>query len=369
MRIAFILPPNHDSLVGGHTVQRTKTQEYLEARGHQVTSVAEIGALRSAEYDVLHFWSADKAQMQAALHCPAARVATPIYDSRAVLRRFTRENSGNFKLATGLARSAVARKVKTMLGLPLKEDRDGDYRFMLGNCDLFIPNSHSEATAVYEDTGVRTPHFVVPNAVDVAFDHASPDAFVAKYGLRDFVICVGRIEPRKNQLRLIEALKWTPYTLVLVGPPHRHHPGYFMQCAAHFGPKVIHIPFIMHEDLPSAYAAARVGVLPSFYETTGLVSLEAGLAGINVVTTDRGYTREYFEDLVWYCDPASTKSIRRAVMAAFEAPVKTALREKIVRCYTWDITADRTIAAYQRAMELHESKSGRLERKDLIDAV
>ena len=73
---------------------------------------------------------------------------------------------------------------------------------------------------------------------------------------------------------------------------------------------------VEHAELAPLYRASKVHALPSWSETTGLVSLEAALCGCNIVTTDRGYTRDYFGDMAWYCDPYDNRSIRRAVEAA-----------------------------------------------------
>ena len=61
------------------------------------------------------------------------------------------------------------------------------------------------------------------------------------------------------------------------------------------------------------YRSARVHVLPSWFETTGLVSLEAGLCRCDVREHNRGHAREYLGDFAWYCDPADPASICSAV--------------------------------------------------------
>jgi glycosyltransferase involved in cell wall biosynthesis len=89
-----------------------------------------------------------------------------------------------------------------------------------------------------------------------------------------------------------------------------------------------------------------VHVMPSWFETTGLVSLEAALAGCNVVSTSRGHAREYLGDLAWYCQPDDPTSIRSAVQAAWNAPARPALRERILSEYTWRHAAIATLMAY-----------------------
>ncbi len=86
----------------------------------------------------------------------------------------------------------------------------------------------------------------------------------------------------------------------------------------------------------SAYAACKVFVLPSWYETPGLAALEAGLAGANVVITQRGATKEYFKKYAWYVDPSSVKSIREKTLEAFYAKKSKKLSKHILKNYTWE---------------------------------
>src|SRR6185437_7691066 len=80
------------------------------------------------------------------------------------------------------------------------------------------------------------------------------------------------------------------------------------------------IPAVDHDDplLASAYAAARVFALPSWFETPGLAALEAALAGCAVVVTPNGCTREYFGPRVEYARPDRPAAIRAALARAWE---------------------------------------------------
>jgi glycosyltransferase involved in cell wall biosynthesis len=106
-----------------------------------------------------------------------------------------------------------------------------------------------------------------------------------------------------------------------------------------------------HDELRSAYAAARAHILPSWFETPGLSSLEAGLSGCSIATTDRGSTREYFRDLADYCDPASTVSIRRAALRAYDRPRSEQLKRHILDRFTWEAAGRQTAAAYDRILK------------------
>jgi glycosyltransferase involved in cell wall biosynthesis len=209
------------------------------------------------------------------------------------------------------------------------------------SADLLLPNSHLEARDLIADLAVTTPIRVVPNAAD-------PSRFRRQPSSRDRsgVLCVGRIEPRKNQLRLIEALRGTSVQVTIVGDDHPDHRAYADNVRSAAGTHVRIIGHVSESDLVSLYQRARVHALPSEFETTGLVSLEAALCGCSIVTTSVGYAREYFRDFAWYCDPYDTASIRRAVLDALPAAEQPGLRQRILENYTWEHAAAATAAAY-----------------------
>ena len=148
--------------------------------------------------------------------------------------------------------------------------------------DLLLPNAEGEARHVREDLGVLTECVVVPNAIDVSLFAAGVDRPCPAGS----VLCVGRVEPHKNQLGTIRALAGAPgLSLTVVGPAHPHHPGYLEECrrAAAQADNVTLLPAVEHSDLPALYARHRTHVLATWYETTGLVSLEAAASGCTVV--------------------------------------------------------------------------------------
>ena len=95
------------------------------------------------------------------------------------------------------------------------------------------------------------------------------------------------------------------------------------------------------------YNSHSVHIVPSWFETTGLVTLEAALCGCNVVSTSRGYAREYFGSMADYCEPSSTRSIRDSVLRSLSRVPDQALVRKIRENYSWSATASATIACYR----------------------
>jgi glycosyltransferase involved in cell wall biosynthesis len=104
-------------------------------------------------------------------------------------------------------------------------------------------------------------------------------------------------------------------------------------------------------DLIKFYKKAKVHILPSWFETTGLSSLEAAVSGCNVIITDRGDAKEYLGKYAFYCDPGLPHSIFEAVNAASKAPVDPCLAETIKRNYTWKNAAEETYQVYKEVLK------------------
>jgi len=224
---------------------------------------------------------------------------------------------------------------------------------MMEIADILIPNSASEADQLQRFFRVPQEKIaIIMNAVDAAFSEAKPDLFFEKYGLRDFVLCVGRIEPRKNQLGMIRALSGAPVSFVLIGDPVKRYPAYYDACRRVAGKNVRFLEGFPHDSeiLRSAYAACDTFLLASWLETPGLAALEAGLAGAKIVITREGATREYFQDFAAYVNPSDSTDIREKVIAMRRQPKTATLRDHIRQNFLWEHTAKKTLETYHKLL-------------------
>lgn len=219
-------------------------------------------------------------------------------------------------------------------------------RYLLETVRVILPNSRAEQEVIAERFGVRPPAVIVPNAADGA-TFGGPYPPVAS---RSGVLCVGRLEPRKNQLALIEALADSEVSLTLVGQSGRFSGRYAARCRAAGGANVRYVGQCDQAELRTLYHGARVHACVSWYETPGLASLEAGLCGCRLVVTPGGCTREYFGVDAYYCQPDDPESIREAIEAALAAETPTALAERISSEFTWSAAARATLAGYETAL-------------------
>ncbi|MBU1075498.1 glycosyltransferase family 1 protein, partial [Patescibacteria group bacterium] len=80
--------------------------------------------------------------------------------------------------------------------------------------------------------------------------------------------------------------------------------------------------------------------------------LEAGLAGCNVVSTDRGYAKEYLGNFAKYCNPADINSIKSTVLEAFESPKSDLLKNDLLKHFSWEKTAQKTLEVYRNTINI-----------------
>ncbi|MGD8450304.1 MAG: glycosyltransferase family 4 protein [Phycisphaerae bacterium] len=362
MRALWIVRENLTQHPGGDTTQILRTADALRARGVEVELSSESAA-PLAGCDVVHLFHLDRLWENEA-HCRRIRAAgRPAVLSTIYWPPDEFDRGGRAGVQGRLARLAGSRTYENLRlfqrwvlhvarhpsAAALRARRWGFHdaaRHVLETAAVILPNSRAEQDAIRQHFGVDRPTVVVPNAADAsAFDAPSSDAPPERAG----VLCVGRIEPRKNQLALIEALNPAGTPLTLVGQPGRYSHTYYRRCLRAAGPNVTFLGQQRPRALGDLYRRARVHACVSWYETPGLASLEAALCGCNLVITPGGSTREYFGDNAHYCTPNDVASIRRAVEAALAAPPPARLTERVRTEYTWSAAAEKTLEAYQLA--------------------
>jgi len=226
-------------------------------------------------------------------------------------------------------------------------------RRLYGQVDLLLPNSNAEAAQLVDYFGVDQKRIhVIPNAADPRFAAADPEPFAELVGARDFVLCAGRIEPRKNQLGLLLAMHDTDVPVVVLGDVVPGYEWYLKQCLKAANARVKFVPRIGHHDplLASAYAACGCLALTSWFETPGLVALEAGMSGVPLVLPEGGCAREYFGWQAAYVQPHDLPGIRRAVLEALSRGRSESLARHVQTYFSWETTATITRDAYEKVL-------------------
>jgi len=219
--------------------------------------------------------------------------------------------------------------------------------------DLLMPNSQAAARQLIRYFGVPCEKLrVVPNGADVRFAQGDPDLFCRRFGVRRFVLAPGRIEPRKNQLGLLRALRGSGVPVVILGDTVPGHEAYYQACRRAADPSVRFLGRLEHADplLASAYAAAGCVVLASWFETPGLVALEAAMTGTPLVLPEGGCAREYFGPHADYVYADDLPAIRTSVLAALKRRRSRELAHHVQQYFSWHAAARITRKAYDQIL-------------------
>lgn len=366
MNILFQSRKTLYSAPGGDTTQILKTKEFLEKLGVKVDISLELTPDVS-KYDIVHVFNLMRPQ-ELYLQVKNAKK----YGKKVALSTIY----GPYEEYEKKARGGILQVLNNMLSITqieyLKviaravlnfEFSEGTLVYLLNGhkrlqkkiikmVDVFLPNSDSEMLRVAKDFHLNKYNYVaVANAVDISkfnYEKVSIDPELEKY--RDCVLCVSRIEGRKNQLNIIRACKDLPYTFVFIGKPGPNFKKYYEQCKKEANSNTFFLGQIEHEKLPQFYKLAKVHILASWMETPGLSSLEAGVMRTNVVVTKKGDTEDYFKQYAYYCEPDDLETIKDAVVKAYNAPFDDNLLQRILKNYTWEDTARQTLSGYQSVL-------------------
>lgn len=370
---------------GGDSTQLLKTKAFLEKLGSQV-DVSTDSFIDLSRYDLIHVFNITGACQTTLFQILNAKkqkkmvVLSPIYwnglelqkiENRIMATTFAAEKKLGLSylkcLTISLLKSMSLRRVldtATLLRDRLRGIDANEFKariafgertiqaMCLELANMVLPNSTSEANLIVRDFGLPLKKMVViPNGVDLNFLNSDPTLFKNTIGLdTEFVLSVANVGSRKNTLALIQALRAERIPLVLIGSTNPTDIYCKLCIKAAKNGLVKFLGKIPHDSpmLASAYAAAKVHAQVSWFETPGLSSLEAALAGCNVVVSDRGSTRDYFENYAWYCNPAEVSSIRKAISEAYSSPKKLDLKLHVLSKYAWEKVAEKTLDAYQK---------------------
>lgn len=181
--------------------------------------------------------------------------------------------------------------------------------------------AESKLRVIYEGYAARVIKQVIKNEQSVL----TPET----------LLFIGRLETRKNVVRIIEAfeiLKKTGFAgkLLLVGRPGFGYEAIVeKRKASPYAEDILEKGFVSQQEKERLLSAASVFVFPSLYEGFGLPVLEAQAAGAPVVTSNTSSLPEVAGDAAVYVDPTSAKEIAAGIQRVLKSKEEAALlREK-----------------------------------------
>lgn len=242
-------------------------------------------------------------------------------------------------------------------------------RRVIRSASAIVASTEHERSALVENYGARADRIaVIPAGVDLAMfspiDRAAARAVLGLHG--EVLLFVGRIDPVKGLDTLLEAvalLRDRPaLTLLVVGgtppgvEPRDADEIHLRQLAGQLGiaDRVRWLGPVEQDRLPLYYSAADVAVVPSRYESFGLVALEALACGAAVVAARVGGLPTIVHEgqngllVPWRAPEAFAERIVQVLDdPALAAGLRAAARPSMQR-YSWAATAARVTTLYQR---------------------
>ncbi len=342
MKVGFIAPQSISLVNGGVRTQALMTARALTDLGAEVKFLSPWDDISETDIDLFHVFTAgyETIGIVSRLHEQKSKVVlSPVLFSNRSYKTIRRAINVEEKL------TSVSAGIRSEFGI--KKD-------VCKKSDLILPNTSSEAKLITKAFELEKSKIkIVPNGVELRFKDSDPELFIAQKKLKDFVLFTGQASaPRKNILSLIKAMHNIDADLVIIGSFNDSEYSKVCLKFAQENPRIHLLETMDHNSdlLRSAYAASKVFVLASQFETPGLAAMEAALAGANIVTTEAGGTKDYFKEFAHYITHSSIESIQHGIIEALSKPKSPELVNHISENYSWSKVGELTMKNYQELL-------------------
>jgi len=197
--------------------------------------------------------------------------------------------------------------VEVLKTIPKDKTRIGIEEEIIRSCDLVVSPTEQEAGAIkalYPDAKA----IAVPHGVDTWQFRPSQDG-------HKNILFVGRIDPIKGIHLLIDALRFVKQdiNLTVVGGPSKGADNFDEIKTYAAGLPVDFVGQVRHEELADYYKEAAMLVVPSFYESFGLVGLEAMASARPVIGFLHTGLRETVSDEAGVLVKMGVRNLARAI--------------------------------------------------------
>lgn len=373
MRVLFWTRSDCFTAKGGDMVQVENTLIQLKKLGVSVT-VTDKSTVDLANYDLVHLFQLDWTP-ETYLHAKAVKkagkklIVSPIHHNIDEVKRFDEEYAFGLRRVSkilftnqfhrdtfkNIYRSFLDKNklLPTLYSIVFGLKKMN--RKVLEMADFVLTQTELEALDLKKLYGVDFSWEIIPNGVSDNF--LNPGELKNFLPFEDYIVCVGRVEPRKNNLNLIAAVSELrkeikkDLRLVFVGKKSNKHSEYtkIFDLQLKENNWVTFLDYVNYLQMPSIYKYSKVCVSASWFETTGLTLLESLFMGANAVSTSPR-AKEILGDLCSYCEPNDIKSIKEAIKIELNKP-RPSLPYGFKKEFTWENTAKKTLEIYNRVLE------------------
>jgi len=224
---------------------------------------------------------------------------------------------------------------------------------------------------------------VIPPGVDITRFYPIPSdeakEFIGIPQQEKMLLYVGRIEPLKGvdiliraiaQLRRSDVLSECPHYLYIIGGEPQPHNGSLDREMARLqalcrelgvGDLVLFLGKRSQDTLQYYYSAAEVVIMPSHYESFGMVALEAMACGTPVIATQVGGLQHLVQnEKTGFTIPNDDPDIleERLTQLICKPDLRCQMSQTSIqyaRSYAWDVITPQIIQLYQRTLASHSS--------------
>ncbi|MBI1805768.1 MAG: glycosyltransferase family 4 protein [Ignavibacteria bacterium] len=295
-------------------------------------------SMRSGRFDVVHYLSHE----DAALATPAPYIVT-LHD---IIPLVTRE-----------LYDPLRRMKRAVTHLFVR-------RIVARSAAIITSSEHSKSDIIKYFAVPAEKITVIPLAVEEQYfkEHSITelDKVRHKYQLpHDFLLYVGGIDPRKNIRTMLKALSLltdkTAGTIPLAFAGDITKQREYPEMVAllkdlRLEHRVKLLGYVVEEDLPALYAAARAFIFPSLYEGFGLPILQAMAAGTPVIAAMISSIPEVAGEAAINVDSYDPASIANGICALLDnhalADGKKNAGKLQARKFSWDQTARQVVDVY-----------------------
>ena len=339
-KIAYLIPPTLMGRQNGVVSQALTWKSGLEKTGVAVDLVSPWETYDWSSYDAIHAFNIGHyLSMLPQLREQGARkiLVSPIYDSN---------------------RSDILSSLLSRLDLPVGEMRTtlASLRAVIPYVDTFLVRSNYEASRMVSVFGV--PHDKIVNVpLPSRFRPEDLCLGVPKEPICSHVSILSAAT--KNVDRLIQAAIKYQFPLHLAGRIKGEDFRCHLSSITRAHANVLYHGPLSDEALKVLFAKSQVFALPSLMEGVGLVGLEAAAHGADIVITNRGGPKEYYDGQAHEVDPESVDAIGRAVMEFLEGKTfQPSLSQKILTEYSCENSIAKLSTVYRDDLEVHPQQLG-----------